>query len=39
MEGFCITNLGDLYMEGLIFGILWYVTVLERYHISLLKPS
>ena len=23
MEGFCVTSLGGLYMEGLIFGILW----------------
>ena len=38
-EGFCVMSLGGLYMEGLIFGILWYVTILERYHISLLKPS
>ena len=38
--GFLRYELGGLYMEGLIFGIFWYVTVLERYHISLLlKPS
>ena len=23
-EGFYVTSLGGLYMEGLIFGILWY---------------
>ena len=23
-EGFCVTGLGGLYMERLIFGILWY---------------
>ena len=27
MEGFCITGLGDLYLKGLIFGILWYCSV------------
>ena len=32
-------ELGGLYMEGLIFGIFWYVTVLERYHVSLLLKA
>ena len=24
---FCVTSLGGLYLEGLIFGILWYVSI------------
>ena len=39
-EGFCVTGLGGLYMEGLIFGILRYVIFRPRqkklnYHITL----
>ena len=31
---FCITSLGGLYMEGLIFGILWYMATLLEYSVS-----
>ena len=30
MKAFCVTRLGGLYMEGLIFGILWYIVFLEQ---------
>ena len=36
---FALQVWGGLCLGGLIFGILRYVTVLERYHISLSKPS
>ena len=26
---FCVTGLGGLYMEGLIFGILWYLILVN----------
>ena len=31
MGGFYVTSLGSLYMEGLIFGILWSSTHLRRF--------
>ena len=39
-EGFCVTGLGGLYLEGLIFGILWnvfigYCRVVESNHVNM----
>ena len=30
-EGFCVTGLGGLYLEGLIFGILRYVRLANKW--------
>ena len=31
-EDFCVTRLGGLYLEGLIFGILWYLHKISTIH-------
>ena len=38
-EGFCVTSLGSLYMEGLIFGILRYYAILQGQKIPCFKCS
>ena len=38
-EGFCVTGLGGLYMEGLIFGILRYTHKLPKLGSATLKVT